>query len=198
MVVADALSSKREAILDAALALFCELTFDGTPVPLVAERANVGAGTIYRYFDSKEALVNAVYQRWKTEMKRALIDEAPRGTSAREEFRHYWRGLWRFATEHRLAFAFLEMHHHAPYLDAESHAVGAELAAGTLAFVERAQAAGAIRRMQPHVLIALVFGAFTGLVKASAAAGTPIDEPTIVATEDAVWEMITAASPSGE
>lgn len=191
MVVAEA-PSKRDAILDAALELFCEHTFDGTPVPLVAERARVGAGTIYRYFESKEALVNAVYRRWKGAMKRALIDDAPAGASPREEFRHYWRALWRFATEHRLAFAFLEMHHHAPYLDAESHAVGAALAAGTTAFVERAQATGAIKSMPPHVLIALVLGAFTGLMKAAAANPAPLDERTIAATEDAVWQMISA------
>ena len=32
---------KREAILDAALELFAQRTFDGTPVPLIEERAGV-------------------------------------------------------------------------------------------------------------------------------------------------------------
>ena len=58
---------RREAILAAALELFSERGFHGTAVPLVAEKAGVGAGTLYRYFESKEALVNALYQRWKGE-----------------------------------------------------------------------------------------------------------------------------------
>jgi len=43
---------KRETILAAALELFVERGFYGTAVPEIAERAGVGAGTIYRYFES--------------------------------------------------------------------------------------------------------------------------------------------------
>ena len=60
----DLVMAVREAILDAALHLFTERTFAACPVPLVAERAGVATGTIYRYFPSKEALVNEVYRRW--------------------------------------------------------------------------------------------------------------------------------------
>ena len=49
----------------AALELFVERGFYGTAVPEIAERAGVGAGTIYRYFESKEALVNALYREQK-------------------------------------------------------------------------------------------------------------------------------------
>src|SRR5438067_8425981 len=42
---------KREAIMSAALELFVERGFYGTAVPEIAERAEVGAGTIYRYFE---------------------------------------------------------------------------------------------------------------------------------------------------
>lgn len=184
-------ADKREAILDAALALFCEHTFDGTAVPLVAERANVGAGTIYRYFDSKEALVNAVYQRAKREMKRALVDEAPADATAREGFGHFWRGLWRFALEHPQAFSFLEMHHHAPYIDEESCAAGAEIHDGIHAFIRRAQRSGEVRKIDADALIAMVMGAFTGLIKASEG-GLKIGPKAIAETEACVWQMVRA------
>src|SRR4051812_14698782 len=56
---------KRESIMSAALDLFVERGFFGTAVPEIADRAGVGAGTIYRYFESKEALVNAIYREQK-------------------------------------------------------------------------------------------------------------------------------------
>ena len=54
--------NKREAILKAAMELFGELGYDGTTMPMIADRAKVGAGTIYRYFENKETLVNLLFQ----------------------------------------------------------------------------------------------------------------------------------------
>jgi AcrR family transcriptional regulator len=187
---APARGDKRDGILDAALALFCEHTFDGTPVPLIAERANVGAGTIYRYFESKEALGNAVYRRGKETMRRLLVDEAPRGVPAHEEFSHWWRALWRFATEHPLAFAFLETHHHAPYLDDESRASGEPIFEGARALIRRAQREGAVRHVDADTLIAMVFGAFTGLVKSAANGQLTPSPKTIAETEERMWQML--------
>jgi AcrR family transcriptional regulator len=181
---------KRDAILDAALLLFCEHTFDGTPVPLIAERANVGAGTIYRYFSSKEALGNAVYRRAKREMQRLLVDEAPHGATARDEFSHWWRALWRFAMEQPLAFSFLETHHHAPYLDGESRAAGAPIFEGARALLRRAQREGAVRSVDVDALIAMVFGSFTGLMKSVSEGHVRPSEKMIVATEERMWRML--------
>ena len=64
-----AVSDKREAIMQAALELFVERGFYGTAVPEIADRAGVGAGTIYRYFESKEALVNALYREQKMRVR---------------------------------------------------------------------------------------------------------------------------------
>ena len=71
------LGDKEEAILAAALELFAERGFYGTAVPAVAQRAGVGAGTIYRYFDNKEALVNVLYRRWKQAYSLALMTDFP-------------------------------------------------------------------------------------------------------------------------
>jgi AcrR family transcriptional regulator len=47
---------KRAAILDEAIRAFAELGFRGTDVQVIADRARVGKGTVYRYFRSKEDL----------------------------------------------------------------------------------------------------------------------------------------------
>ena len=60
-----AVGDKREAILAAATELFVERGFHGTTVPEIAERAGVGAGTIYRHFASKEAVVNELFRLHK-------------------------------------------------------------------------------------------------------------------------------------
>jgi len=47
---------KRHAILEQAIRTFAELGFRGTDVQVIADRAGVGKGTVYRYFGSKEDL----------------------------------------------------------------------------------------------------------------------------------------------
>jgi len=49
---------RRDAILHAALELFVQQSFAAAPVPVVAERAGVGTGPIYRYWSSEEEWVN--------------------------------------------------------------------------------------------------------------------------------------------
>src|SRR5215213_8038804 len=52
---------KREAILTAALRLIARLGLHAAPMSAVAREAGVAAGTLYLYFPSKEAMINALY-----------------------------------------------------------------------------------------------------------------------------------------
>lgn len=53
---------RRQAILDAALALFLEAGFGGTTLEHIAAKAGVAKGSIYLYFKSKEELFRALVQ----------------------------------------------------------------------------------------------------------------------------------------
>ncbi|MFB8230596.1 TetR/AcrR family transcriptional regulator [Cellulosimicrobium sp. NPDC055967] len=68
---ADARRNER-ALLDAAAAVFVTDGVDA-PVRLIAERAGVGMGTIYRHFPTRAALVAAVYRH----QVEALADAGP-------------------------------------------------------------------------------------------------------------------------
>ena len=52
---------KRDEIVRAALELIAEHGFHGAPMAMIADRAGVGAGTIYRYFENKDVLINELY-----------------------------------------------------------------------------------------------------------------------------------------
>ena len=178
----------RQALLEAALSVFTEHTYAGSIVPMVAERAGVAVGTMYRHFPSKQALGNAVYQRWKGLLLERLAVPGD-GMSTRAEFAHMWAVLREFATTHAEAFAFLEYQQHAGYLDKESelltersNRLGAEL-------VARGQKRGDVRAGDPNVLVALAYGAFIGLAKA-AWSGLPVGDAEFDAAETAVWNVL--------
>jgi AcrR family transcriptional regulator len=49
----------RQVMVDAAMELFLDVGFDATTMEGIALRAGVGSSTLYRYFDSKDAMVLA-------------------------------------------------------------------------------------------------------------------------------------------
>jgi AcrR family transcriptional regulator len=183
---------KAEAILSAALALFVEKGFHGTTVPSVADRAGVAAGTIYHYFESKEALVNALYKRWKAEIASRVTVGFPVDRPPREQFRTIWERMAEFALAHPLELAFLELHHHGSYLDEDSRCLEASTNGFGVEMVKKAQAAEAIKPLDPVMLMELAMGAFLGVFRAGLGKRIPLDKPTFMAAERCCWEAVRA------
>jgi len=181
---------KREAILEASLDLFVSRGFHGTTVPEVAERAGVGAGTIYRYFASKETLVNELYRDWKGQMARIMLDRFPIDAPAREQFHTFWGRLVQFFVDHTKAFWFLEIHHHADYLDERSRALEQRMTDFGIAFIQGAQQRHQLKPISPLLLIGIVLGAFTGVVRKASETGIPLDADAWNDAEQCTWEAI--------
>lgn len=185
-------ADKREAIMTAALELFVERGFYGTAVPEIADRAGVGAGTIYRYFESKEALVNEIYREQKLQFGRIATDDFPAGAPTREQFRVLWTRMARFAIDHPSSFVFLELHHHARYLDDASRAVEERMNELFGRVVIAAQARGELKQGDPRVLMGLVMGAFIGVIRDCVGLHRPLGEADWKLAEQCMWEAIRA------
>ena len=185
-------TEKGELILDAALDLFVERGFYGTSVPSVADKAGVAAGTIYHYFASKEALVNALYKRWKAAISAEVLREFPFGAPPREQFRTVWERMADFAVSHPKQFAFLELHHHASYLDAESVAIEHQLVGFGVEMIKRAQEVQALKGLTPELLMELSNGAFIGVFRGALEGRLPMKKETLMLAEQCCWEAIRA------
>ena len=185
-------SEKAEAILAAALELFVERGFHGTSVPSVAERAGVAAGTIYHYFASKEALVNALYSRWKGVIGRHIVDSFPATAPLREQFRAVWMGMAEFAIDHPKELAFLEFHHHASYLDDEARAAENRVFEFGVGVVQLAQTAQSLKPAPAALLLEFANGAFLGVFRAALAGRLPLTRETFALAEPCAWEAVRA------
>lgn len=181
---------KREAILDAALELFAERGFHGTAVPLVAERAKVGAGTIYRYFESKEALVNALYQLWKGKLAAAVMSDFPFDAPVRRQFHVFWRRMAEFVRSYPRAFSFMQLHHSAPCLDPQSRQIESALVMQAATFLEHTTRQQVTKDLPPNLLIAIVLGAFVGIFQGSCDGHLVMTDEVLDQAEACVWEAI--------
>jgi len=82
---------KQEAILAAAARALAEDGASATTAR-IARLAGVAEGTVFTYFDSKDALLNALYLDLKAGMRDAMMTGFPEQASAEQAMRHAWNG----------------------------------------------------------------------------------------------------------
>lgn len=178
--------------MQAALDLFVERGFYGTAVPEIADKAGVGAGTIYRYFSSKEALVNEIYREEKQRFGTTVIASFPPSSSAKELFHALWTRMVRFAVENVKSFIFLELHHHARYLDAESKALEKRMTEMFAQVIVAAQARGELKTGSPELLMGIVMGGFVGVIRSCVEVDKKTSDADWRLAEQCMWEAIRA------
>ncbi|MDF2626711.1 MAG: Transcriptional regulator, TetR family protein [Symbiobacteriaceae bacterium] len=181
---------KRAVILGAALELFADRGYHATNVPNIAERAGISVGTLYHYFDSKEKVVNELYRKLKREMMDAFWTDFPAEAAPVEQFRAFWQRGVAFAEANRLAFTFLEFHHHAPYLDDESRSVQKRAAGLEARLFEAGRRAGAVQKMPDAVLSAFIGGALVSLIKSAWDGQIPLTPAVVEQAAARCWDAI--------
>lgn len=180
----------REAILAAALACFTERGFHGTSVPSIARAAGLAPSSLYRHFESKEALVNELYRAAKGRLMAALAPALQGELEARAIFRRFWHRLVQLARESPEVIVFLEHHHHGDYLDEASQRLEARTFEPFYAVLATEQAQAALAPLPPEATMAIVWGAFSGLFRAHRLGHLRWDDALLAETEDRVWRAI--------
>ena len=183
-------NAKRDSILDAGLELFATLGYHGTAVPKVADKAGVAAGTIYRYFKDKEALVNTIFQKQKGEILNYVLEAYSPTQSWEKRFHLIFERILSFGLDKPNAFAFLELHHHQSYLDKQSRELEVMVISQIRSVFESAQQEGAVRKEDPNLLMHTIWGALVGLLKANTQDYIKLTPQSIQTTAQVCWSAI--------
>tara|TARA_R110001599_G_scaffold198585_5_gene395460 strand:+ start:828 stop:1433 length:606 start_codon:yes stop_codon:yes gene_type:complete len=191
-IIRPRIKDKRSAILQAALKVFAEGGVNGVPMPALAEQAGVGTGTIYRYFSSKEALVNELFREEKLSLNRRLYADLDKSLTPYEKFALVWQRMVLYTREAPASYRFMELQDHRPYLDDESRTLDRETRAPLLEHYRLLQKQGVYRKdIRAEVLMALIWGAFVNLIKAERDGLISLDQTDIDAARDACWSLCT-------
>jgi len=106
---------KREEIMQAALELIAEHGFHGAPMAMVAEKAGVGAGTIYRYFEGKDALIAEIFGELEKKLVEYLLQGYSLDRPLRERFIYLSTMIIRYFMDNAIHFRFIEQYMNSPY-----------------------------------------------------------------------------------
>lgn len=106
---------KRKDIASAAFQLIAENGFHRAPMSMIAERANVGAGTIYRHFASKDALVVEIYSEIENRIYHELLGRYVATMPISNRFINLGTSLLRYFINNPLDFLYIEQFNNSPY-----------------------------------------------------------------------------------
>ncbi len=95
------IEGRRAAILEAALGLWSKAGFDATSVSAIAEAAGMTKGTLYLYFPSKRALLEAVIARFSLRPDVESLVERFRDQPLEEVVRILVEATWERLTERK-------------------------------------------------------------------------------------------------
>jgi TetR/AcrR family transcriptional regulator, repressor of fatR-cypB operon len=192
---------KRNKIVTAALELIVERGFHGASMAMIAERAGVGAGTIYRYFANKEVLINDLYREIEKKLIRFLEQGYPAEKSFRERFQHIGKGILRHFINNPHEFRYLEQFHNSPFGVAvrRDKILGKGATPGIIiTFFEEGVARRVLKDLPLAVHFALAFGPLSSVARDHILGFITLDDPLITRTVEACWEAIREPAPDFE
>lgn len=111
----EEISEKKRAIFESALELIRLHGFHGTPMSLIAKNASVAAGTIYHYFESKDHLINEMYEHHKDVIVRLINGVFARELSVKDTFREIWITIFEYYIKNPDVLIFFEQYVNSPY-----------------------------------------------------------------------------------
>jgi AcrR family transcriptional regulator len=163
----------RDALVTAARRLFGRAGFDATTIADIAEAADLGFGTFYRYFPDKEAVLEAVLDDARDEMDAVLLVAEPPDTPAAvalarlsERFAHTVSGhrdllslMWQVAVSKTVGRRPLKIDRLGP-----EQSLPAVLSSAIQLIVERGMARGEFAAGDAAMLSRLITGAHMSLL----------------------------------
>jgi AcrR family transcriptional regulator len=183
---------KREAVMLAAMELVGEHGFHGSPMAVIAERAGVAAGTIYRFFDSKDTLIKEIYASLEGQILAAVSLGYPSGSPIRARFLHTGRQLVRYFLGSPLQFRFLEQYHNSPYgvASRRDKVFGRKKRNIIGALFEEAAEQRITKELPLPILFALTFGPLVDISRDHILKFISLDDALIEQTVEACWDAV--------
>ena len=187
----------RQKLHRAALELYTTIGFRGTTTPMIAERAGVAEGTIYRHFTGKEHLLNEIYrgaQRWATRQIKEM--EPDKALKPAERLVRFARTLGEVAEHDPAVVRMLFYPMDDPHLDEKSRESQRELRDALQQLVAMGKSDGIVRAGPAELWASVWFALVEFVVGRIAAKEWTADHPQVSMALEAAWDAV-SAKPEG-
>ncbi len=151
---------KREQILQATADLIAEHGLQSSPMSMVARHAGCGAGTIYRYFETKEELVQELFHELTHRISTACLQQYDASAGIKQRFYVYWGNFYHFMHNSPRSRALMEQLGSSPAI-CENHRENSMQCLQTEPYriLEEGKEQELIKNLPNEILATMTFGA---------------------------------------
>ena len=180
----------RQAIRDAGVDDVVDVGLGGTSLPRIARRAGLSQGTIYLYFDNKDALLQDVYMEIKEAAHAQLMAATKGATTSKERIQSIWNALIDFMIENPKDFAFRENVAAALALTQDRQASLKAMEQELLSILENAVADQTLKPAPIDSIVAVLVAPARHLARAANTSATPLSARSRDETFHLIWAGI--------
>jgi TetR/AcrR family transcriptional regulator, repressor of fatR-cypB operon len=184
------MSSKRDQIILATRDLVFEHGLQDVAMSQIAQRAQVGMGTIYNYFPSKEDLVFCLFSEIKATMSLHVLRGYDATQPVVDRVLYLLGGMVRYGIEHPREFLLTDQLALVPFIHERAKSDVPTLVTALKQVLIDATQQHLLKAMPPGVILALVSGAMNALVEAHMRQQIHLDQATIEQVMSACWDAI--------
>lgn len=184
---------KQQDILNAALRLFVEAGFHGTPTSRIAKEAGVANGTLFHYYKTKDELIVALYSSIKSRLSERMHTGTKPEASFKENLKIIYANTLEWAIEHKEEFYFVQQFNTSPFLSLIAPEEISRQARPHLELLESAIAQKIFRNLPVELLFVLLNNHIYGMSQYihSIHAGAAQKKKLINDSFDLLWRMLT-------
>jgi len=182
--------SKRELVLAATLELTAEKGIQSTSTADIAAAANVGMGTIYRYFESKEILFTALFDELKHKFIGIIISNYDSGIDIHDNFRKIVVVLVKYYIENEHEFRYMERYSDSRLRVGKGLDEFAVLVEHATSMVRGIRHNYKFKPLPPLVLFAMTYGPLVALVNLVHMNKVELTDRLLDEIAEACWDSI--------
>ena len=184
---------KTKKILDAALKLFVEYGFHGTPTSKIAEEAGVANGTLFNKFKTKDELIVALFIDVELRMSKFVEENSKEATTLKDTFKELYFASLYWIIDNKMEFRFVQQFKTSPFLSLIAPGEIEKAHKPICELLQKGIDAGIVKPLPVDYLVmlisSLIYGLNDYLIKNEFS--KPKQHAVISDTFDIMWDMIT-------
>lgn len=183
-------AEKTESILKAALELIIERGLERTPMSMIADRAEVGMGTVYRYFRNKEDIINGIYVKLKEEEAEMVFVNNGIHRDVKETFFDFYGRMIDYFLSNPLKFNFISQYAFSPIIKESTQKTAMSRFHHFDTLYQNGLAQHLFKDIKAEHLTFFIFSAIAYWIKAAKEVGIVIDDKYRTVLVQMAWDAI--------